>query len=56
MNLNMSVTVWLKISDISTDDLNHVCYCVVEDLRYYYRPEISNPTVTLMAKFICRYT
>jgi hypothetical protein len=37
MNFAMSVTVWLKISVISTDELNHVCYCVVEDLRYYYR-------------------
>jgi hypothetical protein len=37
MNLTMSVTVWLEISDISVDELNHVCYCVVEDLRYIYR-------------------
>jgi hypothetical protein len=37
MNLTMSVTVWLKISGISTDDLSHVCYCGVEDLRYIYR-------------------
>jgi hypothetical protein len=33
----MSVIVWLKISDISVDELNHVCYCVVEDLGYIYR-------------------
>ena len=37
MNLTMCVTVWLEISDISADELNHVCYCVVEDLRYIYR-------------------
>jgi hypothetical protein len=37
MNLTMSVTVWLKISGITTDELNHECYCWVEDLRYNYR-------------------
>ena len=37
MNLTMSDTVWLKIWGMSTDELNHECYCVVEDLRYIYR-------------------
>jgi hypothetical protein len=37
MILTMSVTVWLKISGITTDELKHVRYCVVEDLRYNYR-------------------
>jgi hypothetical protein len=37
MILAMCVTVGLKISGISTDELNHECYCVVEDLRYNYR-------------------
>jgi hypothetical protein len=37
MNLTMSVTVGLEISSISKDKLNHVCYCVVGDLRYIYR-------------------
>ena len=37
MNLTMSVTVGLEISGISTDELNHECYCKVEDFRYIYR-------------------
>jgi hypothetical protein len=37
MNLTMCVTVGLEISGISTDELNHECYCVVEDLRYICR-------------------
>ena len=37
MNLTMCVTVGLEISDISVDELNHVCYCGVGDLGYIYR-------------------
>ena len=37
MNLTMSVTVGLKISDISVDELRHVCYCGVGYLGYIYR-------------------
>ena len=37
MNLAMGVTVGLEISGISTDELNHECYCVVGDLRYIHR-------------------
>ena len=37
MNLTMSVTVGLEISDISVDELNHECYCGVGDLGYIYR-------------------
>ena len=37
----MSVTVGLEISDISVDELNHECYCVVEDLRYNYRLNLT---------------
>jgi hypothetical protein len=49
MNFAMSVTVGLDISGISVDELLHADYFV--DI-----PEIFNPTVTLMAKFIFRYT
>jgi hypothetical protein len=42
MNLAMGVTVGLQISGISIDELRNA--------------EIFNHTVTLMAKFIFRYT
>jgi hypothetical protein len=32
LNFAMRVPVGLKISDISTDELRHVCYCGVGDL------------------------
>jgi hypothetical protein len=34
MNFAMGVTVGLEISGISTDELDHECYCGVGDLGY----------------------
>jgi hypothetical protein len=51
--LRHAVTVGLEISGISVDELRHAGYCVVGDTDI---PEISNHTVTRMAKCIYRYT
>jgi hypothetical protein len=49
MNFDMRVTVGLEISGISKDELRHASSSL--DI-----PEISNHTVTRMAKLIYRYT
>jgi hypothetical protein len=54
MNFAMRVTVWFEFSVISKDDLRHAGYCVVGSSSTDI-PEIFNPTVTHMAKFINRY-
>jgi hypothetical protein len=56
MNSAMRVTVWFEISGISIDELRHAGYCLVGNSSILDIPEISNHTVTRMAKFIYRYT